>query len=479
VLVDQNNGIPSSIEEACEASARGVTSGETVQDTDITVLDHNDNPVQAEVFTSFAECSDFPGQVLSALQGAFPAPSQIQAYAWPLALQGKDVIGIAATGSGKTLAFLLPAFSEFFKIGHLPQRDGVGLLVLCPTRELAQQIETEANRFGNSLRMSVVSMYGGAPKWEQLNAYRKGVHAIIGCPGRLNDLLDAGSVSVANLKKLVLDEADRMLDMGFEPQIRRILARLPGVRHNMFFTATWPKEVRQLAATMLREPMRVMIGNREDLKANQDVLQQVRLVEPHEKKEAIMLLLAEAGLVKPESRGKALVFAGTKRMCEQLSLELVHAGVPCASIHGDILQRQRDQALQGLKSGEFRVLVATDVAARGLDIKGVGLVVNYDAANNAEDHVHRIGRTGRAGAKGYAVTFLSRSEAWKAAGIIQTMESTDTEIPPELRALCKKKKGSGGGGAKRPGGGGGGGGNCVWCERGECWTHQGKKSKTS
>lgn len=451
---------------------------------DIKVLDSNENQIQPEIFTSFDQCSQFPAQVLAELRKAgFRGPSQIQAYAWPLALQGKDVIGIAATGSGKTLAFLLPAFSDFFKSGHNPQRDGVGLLVLSPTRELAQQIEVEANRFGKCIGISVVSMYGGAPKWEQLNAYKRGVHAIIACPGRLNDVLEGGEVRGDKVKTLVLDEADRMLDMGFEPQIRKILTKIPNQRRNMFFTATWPKEVRQLASTMLRQPFRIMIGNREDLKANSDVTQQVRIVEQNSKNQAMKDLLSEAGLTEPDSIGKALVFAGTKRMCEQLSIDLVHSGISCASIHGDKDQRQRDQALHGLKSGEFRVLVATDVAARGLDIKGVGLVVNYDVPNNSEDYVHRIGRTGRAGAKGYAITFLTRSDGWKAGGIIKIMESTNQEISPELRALCKGGGGSGGGNNRSGGGGGRGGGSggkgsCAWCAKGECWTHSQGRSRS-
>jgi len=439
--------------QACTAAAAG-TAGETVQDSDIRIVDFNEYPMPVQKLWSFDQCVHFPPPLLAELKKSFPAPSQIQSFTWPLAMMGKDVIGIAATGSGKTLAFLLPAFSDFYKSGHQPTRDGVGLLVMSPTRELAQQIEAEANRFGKCVGMWCVSMYGGAPKWDQLNKFRQGVHSIIACPGRLNDLIESGKVQVNRVRKLVLDEADRMLDMGFEPQIQKILQHVPKSRHTMFFTATWPKEVRQLASTILHQPARVMIGNRDELKANQDVTQQVRIVsDSRAKKAAILDLLREAGLMERGAVGKCLVFASTKRMCEELAQNLMAGGVSCAAIHGDKDQRERDQALNGLKSGRIRVLCATDVAARGLDIKGIGLVANYDAANNTEDYVHRIGRTGRAGVKGFAVTLLAPEDGGKVSGIIQVMESTNQHVSDELRSMARR-----GGGYRRGGSWGGGGG---------------------
>jgi len=467
-----------SIAEACLEAASG-SAGETVQDTDVRVIDYDERPLPLHKFWSFDQCAQFfPQKLIDELKKSFPAPSQIQAFTWPLALYGKDVIGIAATGSGKTLAFLLPAFSDFHKSGLQPQRDGVGLVVMSPTRELAQQIEVEANRFGKCLGMWTVAMYGGAPKWDQLKKYQQGVHAIIACPGRLNDFIEGRQVQVNRVRKLVLDEADRMLDMGFEPQIQKILQHIPGSRHTMFFTATWPREVRQLAATMMGQPAKVMIGNRDELKANQDVTQQVRLVESSQKKAAVLELLQEAGLMDKGAIGKCLIFASTKRMCEELSRQLYACNVACSAIHGDKDQRERDMALNGLKQGRLRVLVATDVAARGLDIKGVGLVVNYDAANNSEDYIHRIGRTGRAGKKGYAITLLSSEDRGKASGIIQAMESTNQHISDELRSFAGRGGGGGGGGRPYRGGGGKGSskGSCKWCAKGECWTHGDKKS---
>lgn len=462
-----------SINQALDRAGRGITDGggTCVHDQEVTVTDPWGRELTPEVYSTF-DIPSFPPRLRDELMRAgFPAPSQIQAYTWPLGLQGRDMIGIAATGSGKTLAFLLPAFVDMHSKNWDARRNGCGLLVMAPTRELAQQTEKEAERFGACLNMRTVSMYGGAPKRDQMYKYRSGCHIIVACPGRLNDFLETGAVSLNNVSKLVLDEADRMLDMGFEPQIRRVLERIPRQRHTLFFTATWPTEVRKLASEILYEPYKVMIGNRDVLKGNQDVIQQVRLLGSYDKFHALSDLMREAGLNRRESVGKCLVFASTKKLAEQLNNHLYREGVPCASIHGDKDQYQRENALNGLKNGRLKVLVATDVAARGLDIKGVGMVVNFDPANNTEDYVHRIGRTGRAGAKGYAITFLNNEEASKARGIVEVMDRTNQEVPSELRELVRRNGGSGndrrrwygGGGNNRShhggrGGHGGGGG---------------------
>lgn len=437
--------------EACEAAAKGVTTGQTATDDSVEVKDPDDVVANdPDRYETFDEIKDFPRDLRDELKKAgFPGPSQIQAYTWPLGLLGKDIIGIAATGSGKTLAFLLPAFVDMMDSDfRADERDGPGLLIMSPTRELAQQTDIEANRFGRCLNFRCVAMYGGQPKGQQLSRYRQGVHTIVACPGRLNDFIEGGQVRVGLVKTLVLDEADRMLDMGFEPQIRKILDRVPKKRHTLFFTATWPREVRQLAGEILTRPYKVLIGNRDVVKGNQDITQQVRVVEPHTKNQHVGQLLREAGLMNRNCVGKALVFTSTKRMCDQLGHLLAREGLNAASIHGDKDQRQRDDALEGLKSGRFKVLVATDVAARGLDIKGVGLVVNYDPANNTEDYVHRIGRTARAGAKGYAVTFMTHADAGKARAIIDVMKRTDQIIPEDLKALA----GISSGGGRRRGG---------------------------
>eukprot|EP00928_Gymnodinium_smaydae_P071096 TRINITY_DN54773_c0_g1_i1.p1 TRINITY_DN54773_c0_g1~~TRINITY_DN54773_c0_g1_i1.p1 ORF type:complete len:612 (+),score=119.49 TRINITY_DN54773_c0_g1_i1:37-1872(+) len=443
-----------SLLDIVESAARGKTNGSTIEDDQVTVHNPDGKLVEKpDVFKTFKEIDDFPREVQTAFKEAgFPGPSQIQAYCWPLGLRRKDIIGIAATGSGKTLAFLMPAFIEMYEERLRPERDGPGLLVMSPTRELAQQTEEEGNKFGRCLGFRCVAMYGGSPKHAQMAAYRRGCVCVVACPGRLNDFLESRQVQLGRTKRLVLDEADRMLDMGFEPQIRKILGHLPSKRHTLFFTATWPKEVRSLADDILSRPYKVMIGNRDELKGNADVTQLVRITNAHSKLGVLGEILMEAGLASRGGLGKCLIFCGSKRMCDSLSNSLDRTGVPCAAIHGDKDQQQRDQALNDLKTGRIKVLVGTDVAARGLDIKGVGLVVNFDPANNAEDYVHRIGRTGRAGAKGVALTLLTPDEGNKARNILEVMERTGQAPPPELRELAatagRGGKGGGKGGSK-------------------------------
>lgn len=406
------------------------------------------------MFKTFKEIDEFPREVQSAFQNAgFPGPSQIQAYCWPLGLRGHDVIGVAATGSGKTLAFLMPAFVEMLESRHDARRDGPGLVVMAPTRELAQQTESEGNKFGQCLGMKCVAMYGGAPKGNQMSRYRQGCACIVACPGRLNDFLEGRQVQLKSTRRLVLDEADRMLDMGFEPQIRKIIAHMPDKRHTLFFTATWPKDIQALAAEILRKPYKVMIGNRDELKANADITQLVRITEARSKLDVLAQILSDAGLNSTGGQGKSLIFCSSKRMCDQLTGSLCRAGVSCAAIHGDKDQQQRDQALNDLKNGRIKVLCGTDVAARGLDIKGVGLVVNFDPPNNAEDYVHRIGRTGRAGAKGVAITLLTQDDGNKARNIMEVMDRTGQSAPPELEQLAATaREGKGKGGGRKGGG---------------------------
>eukprot|EP00929_Paragymnodinium_shiwhaense_P098618 TRINITY_DN600_c0_g2_i3.p1 TRINITY_DN600_c0_g2~~TRINITY_DN600_c0_g2_i3.p1 ORF type:complete len:546 (+),score=119.48 TRINITY_DN600_c0_g2_i3:128-1765(+) len=379
------------------------------------------------------------------LEAKFQRPSAIQAYAWPILGTGRDVIGVAKTGSGKTLGFLLPGFTKMLveRLGGSPI-----MLVMAPTRELAVQIDADARRFATSAGIVTALAYGGAPKQDQLRAMRNRPHLLVGTPGRLNDFLEARQLNLNDIRFLVLDEADRMLDMGFEPQIRKIISRMPSSRQTLMFTATWPKEIRRMAQDFFNDPIEIRIGNADELQANKDIDQQVYVCRDIRDKERRLVEALRS------AQGQAIIFTATKRGCDTLARQLERMGVRTEAIHGDRDQAARDRALNAFKAGNSKILVATDVAARGLDVKAVKLVVNFDPANNAEDYVHRIGRTGRAGQKGTAVSLLCGNEGKKANDIMQVMLKTGLPIPPELQQLAGEARGGGGG---RKGGGKGGG----------------------
>jgi len=455
-------GFPS-MADLAKNSAAGHTA-KTVEDNEVKVMDPRGQLVQQVSRYATFEEAPFPRSIKDQLlKAGFPAPSQIQQYTWPLAFQGRDTIGVAATGSGKTLAFLLPAFTYIMEQNI---RAGEPIfLCLAPTRELAVQIEEESVKFGRSSGIKTTCCYGGAPKHGQAADIRSGVHGIIGTPGRVNDFLEGGQLRLGSVCKLVLDEADRMLDMGFEPQIRKILNQVPRQRHTLFFTATWPQSIRRMASEFLKDPYQVQIGNRDELKGNQDIVQMVKICTNYNKSQVLNDVLRQAGVSdRNNSQSKGLVFCSTKRMCDQIADQLRRGGVPCDAIHGDKDQRSREKALNDLKSSQIKLLVATDVAARGIDIKGVTLVVNYDAPSNTEDYVHRIGRTGRAGQKGYAILLVTDRDAHCLRGILEVMKRTNQEITPEVEAMAKNagpapppiRRGNKGGGGGFGGGGEGG-----------------------
>mmetsp|Transcript_34066 Transcript_34066/g.77688 ORF Transcript_34066/g.77688 Transcript_34066/m.77688 type:complete len:647 (-) Transcript_34066:24-1964(-) len=369
----------------------------------------------------------FPQRLLEPLRKAgFPAPTVIQQTAWPIVAQGSDLIGIAKTGSGKTLAFLLPAFARLIETNADP-RGPPAILVLAPTRELAVQIEAQAASFGGPAGMKATCLYGGAPKGPQLAQLRMRPQAVVATPGRLNDLLDPApgltlAVDVKSIKFLILDEADRMLDMGFEPQIRKIFSFLPKERQTMMFTATWPAAVRRLGGEFLRDPMEIRIGDADVLVVNPDIEQHVIFCDTLEKDRRLEELLREAG------EDQVIVFASTKRTCDLVAYRTPGS----VAIHGDKDQQARDAALGAFKSGSRKVLIATDVAARGLDIKAVRLVINYDPPPREEDYVHRVGRTGRAGMKGKAVSLLTNEDAAAARSIAEVLKRGGLPVPEEL-----------------------------------------------
>jgi len=319
----------------------------------------------------------------------FIQPTPIQKQAIPVALEGKDLVGIAQTGTGKTLAFGVPMLQRIARAG------GKGL-VLLPTRELAIQVEETLQKVGKAAGLRTAILIGGASMKPQLDAIKKNPHVIVATPGRLIDHLDQKTLSLADVKTLVLDEADRMLDMGFLPQIDRVLRAVPKERQTMLFSATMPAEIVKIADRFMKSPLRVEVARAGT--AAELVVQELFVVHKHDKLRLLDKLLHEY-------KGSVLVFCRTKRSAHRISRDLKHWGLPAAEIHSDRSLNQRREALEGFKSGKYRVLVATDIAARGIDVTGIELVINFDVPENPDDYVHRIGRTGRAGMSGKAVTF--------------------------------------------------------------------------
>ncbi|XWS44160.1 hypothetical protein CRYUN_Cryun15aG0020800 [Craigia yunnanensis] len=389
-------------------------------------------------FISF-EATGFPSEILREVQNAgFSAPTPIQAQSWPVALQSKDIVAIAKTGSGKTLGYLIPGFIHLKRCRNDPQM-GPTVLVLSPTRELATQIQAEALKFGRSSRINCTCLYGGAPKGPQLREIERGVDIVVATPGRLNDILEMRKISLHQVSYLVLDEADRMLDMGFEPQIRKIVKEVPTCRQTLMYTATWPREVRKIAAELLVNPVQINIGNINELVANKSIVQYVEVLPPMEKHRRLEQIIRSQ-----EPGSKIIIFCSTKKMCDQLARNLSRQ-FGAAAIHGDKSQTDRDYVLSQFRTGRSPVLVATDVAARGLDIKDIRVVVNYDFPTGVEDYVHRIGRTGRAGATGLAYTFFGDQDSKYASDLIKVLEGANQQVPAELRDMASR-----GGGMGRP-----------------------------
>jgi ATP-dependent RNA helicase RhlE len=336
--------------------------------------------------------------VLAAVRDAgYTDPTPIQAQAIPLVTSGRDVMGLAQTGTGKTAAFTLPLVDRLL---DGPQRTRA--LVLTPTRELCIQVEESVRKYARGAKLGVVSVYGGVPLDPQQKKLRAGVDIVVATPGRLIDHLERQNVVFDDLEVLVLDEADRMLDMGFAPQINRIVDQIPSYRQTLLFSATMPPEVEALARKYLRKPVLVQVGRRSS--AAHTVTHAVYPV-PREKKSALL-----ADLLRNKALDSVLVFVRTKHGADRVVRHLERDGISATAMHADKTQGQRIKALEDFKAGKVRVLIATDIAQRGLDISGITHVVNYDVPQQAEDYVHRIGRTGRAAKEGDAFTFMSPDE---------------------------------------------------------------------
>ncbi|KAK8433753.1 Phosphomethylpyrimidine kinase-domain-containing protein [Phyllosticta citricarpa] len=395
--------------------------------------------------TTFDEAG-FPGYVMNEVKAqGFEKPTAIQSQGWPMALSGRDVVGIAETGSGKTLTYCLPAIVHINAQPLLAPGDGPIVLILAPTRELAVQIQQEISKFGKSSRIRNTCVYGGVPKGQQIRDLARGVEVCIATPGRLIDMLESGKTNLRRVTYLVLDEADRMLDMGFEPQIRKIIGQIRPDRQTCMWSATWPKEVRQLASDYQTDFIQVNIGSM-DLSANHRITQIVEHLER----------------IMDDKNNKVLIFTGTKRVADDITRFLRQDGWPALSIHGDKQQNERDWVLNEFRTGKSPIMVATDVASRGIDVKNITHVLNYDYPNNSEDYVHRIGRTGRAGAKGTAITFFTTENAKQSRDLVQVLSESKQQIDPRLSEMARYGGGGGGGrgwGGRGRGGHGRGGGH--------------------
>lgn len=336
------------------------------------------------------------------LATGYTAPTEIQSQAIPAAIEGRDVIGCAQTGTGKTAAFVLPILN---RLSHeqATKNKAVKSLILTPTRELAIQIEEAIRGYGRFTHLRTLAVYGGVNIQSQLSTLRRGVDIVVATPGRLMDHMRRRSIDLVNIEVLVIDEADRMFDMGFINDVRRIISALPQKRQTMLFSATISPEVKSLASGILHSPKMIQIGQQRNPIAT--IKQHIYPVQKELKMDLLIHMLQDRQM------DSVLVFSRTKHGADKISRRLERAGVQSIALHSDRTQGQRQRAMAGFKSGQYRVMVATDIAARGIDVEGISHVINFDVPGFPEDYIHRIGRTGRAEATGDAITFVSRDEA--------------------------------------------------------------------
>ena len=335
-------------------------------------------------------------------QEGYHTPTPIQAEAIPYLLQGRDLIGCAQTGTGKTAAFTLPLLQRLVERRRRPTPGHPRALILAPTRELAAQIGDSIRTYGRGLRLHHWVIFGGVGQHPQVQAARRGLDILVATPGRLLDLMNQGHLNLKEIEVVILDEADRMLDMGFLPDVRRIVGRIPPQRQALLFSATMPPEVRELAHSLVHDPVTIAIAPGEP--AVERIVQKVLFVDKANKPALLADLLAR------EQLDKVVVFTRTKHGADKVARKLEQAGISVAAIHGNKGQGARTAALAGFRDGRIRVLVATDIAARGLDVDRITHVINYDLPNEPETYVHRIGRTARAGEDGDAISFCSAEE---------------------------------------------------------------------
>jgi len=380
------------------------------------------------------EILDLDPELTAVLQTlGYTEPTPIQRHAIPHVLEARDVLACAQTGTGKTAAFALPILDELLRIEPDGRRRPVRALVLAPTRELAAQIAESFRSYtpGGRVRCGVV--FGGVGKRPQVTALRRGVDVLVATPGRLLDLMGDGEVDLSQVEMFVLDEADRMLDMGFIPDVRRITRALPSERQTLLFSATQPREIRELAKRLLNDPVEVAV---DPISSTVEPLSQSVYFVDGPRKLGLLLTLLASGEI-----ARALVFTRTKRRADRLARSLGREGVEAAAIHGDKSQSTRVRTLEGFKRGRTRVLVATDVAARGIHVEDIDTVINFDIPNEPEMYVHRVGRTGRAGASGTALSLCGADERKQLASIerLTRRKIRELETPTGLETTCRNR----------------------------------------
>ncbi|TEB32991.1 DEAD-domain-containing protein [Coprinellus micaceus] len=454
-------------------------ANEPKQHTGINFEKYDDIPVEAtgagvpEPVLSFTSPPLDPVLLENIGYASYTTPTPVQKYSIPIVAGGRDLMACAQTGSGKTGGFLFPILSASFAKGPSPIPDAPTqsygarrkayptALILAPTRELVSQIHEEARKFAYRSWVRPAVVYGGADINQQLRQIEKGCDLLSATPGRLVDLIERGRISLANIKYLVLDEADRMLDMGFEPQIRRIVQGedMPGVqeRQTLMFSATFPRDIQMLARDFLKDYIFLSVGRVGSTSEN--ITQKIEYVEDTDKRSVLLDILASQ---PRDSIGLTLVFVETKRMADMLSDFLHGNNMPATSIHGDRTQREREHALHTFRTGKTPIMVATAVAARGLDIPNVTHVVNYDLPSDIDDYVHRIGRTGRAGNTGVSTAFFNRGNKNIVRDLVELLREANQEIPSWLETVAHESAFGGGGfrgGRGRGGGRGGRGGS--------------------
>lgn len=462
--------------ERLERELFGEANDGQSQGTGINFDKYGDIPVEAtgtdvpEPITEFTHPPVDEHLISNIKLARYTTPTPVQKYSIPIVGAGRDLMGCAQTGSGKTGGFLFPILSALFTHGPPPltvqappsygrAKAYPSTLILAPTRELVSQIHDEARKFTYRSWVRPAVVYGGAEMGAQLRQIERGCDLLSATPGRLVDLIERGRISLSNVRFLVLDEADRMLDMGFEPQIRRIVLGedMPGVmdRQTLMFSATFPQNIQMLARDFLKEYVFLSVGRVGSTSEN--ITQKIEYVEDRDKQSVLLDVLA----AMPKG-GLTLIFVETKRMADMLSDFLIYSNIPATSIHGDRTQREREYALDLFRSGRTSILVATAVAARGLDIPNVTHVVNYDLPSDIDDYVHRIGRTGRAGNVGHATAFFNRNNRNIVRDLIKLLQEAKQEIPPWLEMTASESafgggmRGGRGRGGSRMGGGGGG-----------------------